>query len=132
MNAIGVECRQPGGTFEVIHHSVCFRRLLANGCLAVTQEDPSQAVTPHDSCCLARYNDISDDPRHVLRALPMLELREMELRERTTFCCGAGGARMWMEETMGTRINAERAPGRGHWSESSRHGVPVLHDDASR
>ena len=58
---------------------------------------------------MARYNGVFAEPREVLRALPTLELREMDKRERSTFCCGAGGGRMWMEETTGTRINEERA-----------------------
>jgi Fe-S oxidoreductase len=58
---------------------------------------------------MARYNGVFAEPREVLRAVPTLELREMDRRERSTFCCGAGGGRMWMEETTGTRINEERA-----------------------
>jgi Fe-S oxidoreductase len=57
---------------------------------------------------MARYSGISAEPREVLRRLPMVELHEMERRERSTFCCGAGGGRMWMEESRGTRINEER------------------------
>ena len=109
MNTIGVEYRQFGGTFEVVHHAVYLRRLLDEGRLTVEDETSRGLVTFHDSCYLARYDDISDDPRRVLRALPMLEHREMEQRERSTFCCGAGGARMWMEETVGARTNVERA-----------------------
>jgi Fe-S oxidoreductase len=110
MNTIGVEYRQLGGRFEIIHHAVYLRRLLDEGRLSVSADGVVDGpVTLHDSCYLARYNGVTDDPRHVLRALPMVELREMEQRGRDTFCCGAGGARMWMEETVGTRINAVRA-----------------------
>jgi Fe-S oxidoreductase len=65
-------------------------------------------VTFHDSCYLARYNGVIAAPRDVLASVPGLELREMELNGRSSFCCGAGGGRLWMEETRGTRINAER------------------------
>jgi Fe-S oxidoreductase len=57
---------------------------------------------------MARYNGVIAEPRELLGALPGLELREMERNGRQSFCCGAGGGRMWMEETRGTRINAER------------------------
>jgi Fe-S oxidoreductase len=57
---------------------------------------------------MARYNNVVAAPRDVLGAVPGLELREMEKSGKNTFCCGAGGGRMWMEETRGTRINAER------------------------
>ena len=109
MNTIGVEYPQLGGRFRVVHHSAYLRQLLAEGRLVVEANGGMESVTLHDSCYLARYNDIVAEPRDVLRALPMLELREMEKRERSTFCCGAGGGRMWMEETVGTRINVERA-----------------------
>ncbi len=109
MNTIGLEYGQLGGHFEVVHHSVYLRRLLAEGRLPVVESDVRRTVTLHDSCYMARYNDVVAEPREVLRALPMLELREMEQRERSTFCCGAGGGRMWMEENVGTRINEERA-----------------------
>jgi Fe-S oxidoreductase len=65
-------------------------------------------LTYHDACYLARYNDVMADPRAVLGAVPGVEIREMERHGRGTFCCGAGGGRMWMEENRGTRINTER------------------------
>ena len=109
-NTIGTEYGQLGGRFDIVHHSVYLRGLLDAGRLTVDAagEGPTRPVTLHDSCYLARYHGISAEPREVLRQLPVIELREMEQRGRTTFCCGAGGGRMWMEERRGTRINAER------------------------
>ena len=114
-NSIGNEYPQLGGNFRVIHHAAFLRELLANGRLRVVDADASgsapgtgRSVTLHDSCYLTRYNGIVDEPREVLGAIAGLELREMDNRGKNTFCCGAGGGRMWMEETRGTRINESR------------------------
>jgi Fe-S oxidoreductase len=109
-NTIATEYGQLGGTFEVVHHSVYLRGLLAAGRLPLADpgDAPALPVTLHDSCYLARYHAVAAEPREVLRQLPVVELREMDRRQRTTFCCGAGGGRMWMEESRGTRINEER------------------------
>jgi Fe-S oxidoreductase len=100
----------------VIHHAAYLRELLAGGRLRVIDADAApdgnggtgRSVTLHDSCYLTRYNDVIDQPREVLGSIAGLELREMDNRGRNTFCCGAGGGRMWMEETRGTRINESR------------------------
>jgi Fe-S oxidoreductase len=115
-NSIGNEYGQLGGTFRVIHHAAFLRELLANGRLRVVDADAGangaggtgRSVTLHDSCYLTRYNGIVDQPREVLGSIAGLELREMDNRGKNTFCCGAGGGRMWMEETRGTRINEAR------------------------
>jgi Fe-S oxidoreductase len=115
-NSIGNEYGQLGGSFRVIHHAAFLRELLANGRLRVVDADAGangaggtgRSVTLHDSCYLTRYNGIVDQPREVLGSIAGLELREMDNRGKNTFCCGAGGGRMWMEETRGTRINESR------------------------
>jgi len=117
-NSIGNEYGQLGGHFRVVHHAAYLRELLAEGRLRMVDADgpvatdgagnPTRSVTLHDSCYLTRYNGIVDQPREVLGSIAGLELREMDNRGKNTFCCGAGGGRMWMEETRGTRINESR------------------------
>ncbi len=111
-NTLANEYPQLGGSFEVIHHSAFLAGLLAEGRLATLvgpEGAAARRITFHDACYLARYNGVIAAPRDILGAVPGLELAEMGRHGRATFCCGAGGGRMWMEEARGTRINAERA-----------------------
>jgi len=106
-NTIGNEYGQLGGSFDVVHHSQYLSKLIGEGRLRV-DEQRARSVTLHDACYLTRYNGVISETRDVLGAVPGIELREMEKNGKQTFCCGAGGGRMWMEEKRGTRINAER------------------------
>ncbi|MDA8442103.1 MAG: (Fe-S)-binding protein, partial [Peptococcaceae bacterium] len=105
-NTLRNEYPQLGGEFEVLHHTEVLAELLRQGKLAVSA--PIQAkVTYHDSCYLGRYNDIFAAPRDILSSAGA-KLVEMERNYSKSFCCGAGGGRMWLEEKLGNRINEMR------------------------
>ncbi|WP_433364228.1 (Fe-S)-binding protein [Actinoplanes sp. CA-142083] len=106
-NALGNEYKQLGGDYEVLHHTQLLSRLVAENKL-VPVRPVDAAVTYHDPCYLGRHNRVFSPPREILAGVPGVRLNEMPRNRETSFCCGAGGARMWMEETIGTRINETR------------------------
>ena len=103
-NTIGNEYPDFGGNYEVVHHTEFLAELVREGKL--TPAASERTITYHDSCYLARHNSVRAQPRELVAAVgkPI----EMGRNRERTFCCGAGGARMWMEEKRGTPINQER------------------------
>ena len=101
------EYPQLGGDFQVIHHTEFLMELIASGRLKLTKPI-NKAITYHDSCYLGRANQIFEPPRKIIQSIPGLRLIEMKRNYNQSFCCGAGGGRMWMEEHIGTRINQMR------------------------
>ena len=105
-NTLANEYPQFGGHFKVLHHSELIAQLVEDGKLKPGQAAPGE-VTYHDSCYLARHNGITEAPRQALVSLG-IRVKEMDRNRTETFCCGAGGGRMWLEETIGQRINQNR------------------------
>src|SRR5882762_2011820 len=123
-----------GGKYDVVHHSQFLRELIDAGRLTPTK-DVLQFLTYHDACYLGRYNQIFDEPREVLYRIPGVRVVEMEKSRDRGFCCGAGGARMWMEE-RGEKVNHRRL---SHIEETHANAVAtacpyclIMLDDAAK
>ncbi|MEW1658303.1 MULTISPECIES: (Fe-S)-binding protein [unclassified Streptomyces] len=107
LNTLGNEYPQLGGDYEVIHHTQLLQHLVDEGKL-IPVTPVEGIITYHDPCYLGRHNKIYTPPREIIGKVPGLRNEEMHRHKERGFCCGAGGARMWMEERIGKRINNER------------------------
>jgi Fe-S oxidoreductase/nitrate reductase gamma subunit len=102
------EYPQYGGHYQVVHHSQLLAELVEDGRLDLSGASLSERVTYHDACFLGRHNDIYEPPRRLVASLAGVDVVEMPRHGSNAFCCGAGGARVWMEERVGEHIGVAR------------------------
>jgi Fe-S oxidoreductase len=112
-NTLKNEYAQFGVELEVVHHTQLLNRLVKDGRLkpvapAAEDDVAAKKITYHDPCFLGRHNQVYSPPRELLSVIPNTTFAEMPRNSERSFCCGAGGGRMWMEEKLGERINVNR------------------------
>jgi Fe-S oxidoreductase len=112
-NTLKNEYAQFGVELEVVHHTQLLNRLVKEGRLkpvppAAEDDVAAKKITYHDPCFLGRHNQVYSPPRELLSVIPNTTFEEMPRNSERSFCCGAGGGRMWMEEKLGERINVNR------------------------
>ena len=108
-NTLMNEYPQIGGHYEVVHHSQFIETLVSDGRLDLDGATLEERIVYHDSCYLGRHNDVYLAPRNVIGSLKGVQIVEAGRNGTKGMCCGAGGARMWMEEDLGTKVNDERS-----------------------
>jgi len=108
-NTLDNEYPQLGGHYEVLHHTQFLEELIDSGRLDMTGARLDERIVYHDSCYLGRHNDVYMAPRNVIGSLSGIEIVEAGRNGTKGMCCGAGGARMWMEESTGKQVNVERS-----------------------
>jgi Fe-S oxidoreductase len=104
---IGKDYAQSGYELQMLHHTQLLNTLVKEGKLKTSPHKADQKITFHDPCYLGRHNQIYAPPRELLEASGC-DIEEMPRNQERSFCCGGGGGRMWMEETLGSRINLNR------------------------
>ncbi|MBC7279311.1 (Fe-S)-binding protein [Nocardioides sp.] len=110
-NTLKNEYKEFGIELEVVHHTQLLNRLVREGKLTPIADGAGahkRSITYHDPCFIGRHNGVYEPPRELLQIMPGAEFKEMPRNSERSFCCGAGGARMWMEEKIGSRINENR------------------------
>ncbi|MET0490186.1 MAG: (Fe-S)-binding protein, partial [Acidimicrobiales bacterium] len=108
-NTLANEYPQLGGHYDVVHHSQLLETLIETGKLDLSEARLEERLVYHDSCYLGRHNDVYLAPRKVIGSLGGVDVVEAPRNGTKGMCCGAGGARMWMEEHTGKQVNVERS-----------------------